>query len=282
MKNILKVIMALLCLILCNSTITVSTLFAETNKADHPPGITNILGMEFVYIKPGKFIMGVPEGDPNHIGDEKPISVTFSEGFYMQTTEVTQGQWTNVMGRNPSDFKNCGADCPVETVSWNDVQLFIKILNFKDKTGKYRLPYEAEWEYACRAGTTTPFSFGTCITSDQVNYCGKLPLPGCHESAFFKKTTPVASYPPNQWGLYDMHGNVEEWCEDWYFVNFIYTPKKYPIQNLYQVMPKEFRYKVVRGGYYGSEALYSRSANRFRHGPIVKYSDTGFRLVLTP
>ena len=111
----------------------------------------------------------------------------------MQTTEVTQGQWKAVMGNNPSKFKN-GDNYPVEKVSWNDVQEFIKAFNRKEGGNKYRLPTEAEWEYACRAGTTTPFSFGRCLPTDQANYDGKYPLTGCSKGRNKKKTVSVASF----------------------------------------------------------------------------------------
>ncbi|TET86837.1 MAG: hypothetical protein E3J46_07280, partial [Desulfobacteraceae bacterium] len=116
--------------------------------------ITNSLGMEFVSIKPGSFMMGSPSSEPGHQGYERQHKVTLTKGFYMQTTEVTQGQWKAVMGNNPSKFKNCGDDCPVEKVSWNDAQGFIRKLNQKEGSDKYRLPTEAEWEYATRAGST--------------------------------------------------------------------------------------------------------------------------------
>jgi formylglycine-generating enzyme required for sulfatase activity len=121
----------------------------------------------------------------------------------MQTTEVTQGQWKAVMGDNPSYFKKCGDNCPVEKVSWDEVQDFIKKLNQKEGGNKYRLPTEAEWEYACRAGTETPFAFGQCLSTDQANYNGNFPLSGCSKGENRKRTLPVASF----WQVFhQMHG----------------------------------------------------------------------------
>ena len=175
--------------------------------------LTNAFGMKFVYIKPGSFMMGSPSGEPGHNRDEVQQHVEFSKGYYLQTTEVTQGEWRAVMGNNPSEFDNCGDNCPVENISFQDVQNFIDKLNQKKGGSKYRLPTEAEWEYAARGGTTTPFAFGKCLSADQANYNGNYPLSGCGQGPYRQKTVPVASFSPNAWGLYDMHGNVWEWCQ---------------------------------------------------------------------
>ncbi|QTA82859.1 Sulfatase-modifying factor enzyme domain-containing protein [Desulfonema limicola] len=172
--------------------------------------------MKFVYIRPGEFMMGSPKDEPERSDDEVLHKVILTKGFYMQTTPVTQAQWKAVMGSNPSRFKDGGDNCPVENVSWDDAQDFIKALNKTAGKQKYRLPTEAEWEYACRAGTKTPFYTGRCLGTDQANYDGNNPLKGCPKGIYRKKTTPVGSFPSNPWGLYDMHGNVWEWCQDWY------------------------------------------------------------------
>ncbi|MCP4155865.1 MAG: formylglycine-generating enzyme family protein, partial [bacterium] len=156
-------------------------------------------------------------GEASRYADEIPQhKVVLTKAFYMQTTEMTQGQWKAVMGYNPSFFKNCIGDCPVEYVSWNDAQEFIRRLNKREGKASYRLPTEAEWEYTCRAGTETPFYFGNCLSTDQANYNGKYPLKGCTQGEYRNKTLSVASFKPNAWELYDMHGNVWEWCSDWY------------------------------------------------------------------
>jgi len=244
----------------------------EAVVAGHPGRkVTNNLGMEFVYIKPGTFMMGSPSNEPKRDNDERQHRVTLTRGFYMQTTEVTQGQWKRVMGSNPSRFKNCGDNCPVEQVSWNDVQKFIGKLNQMEGGNKYRLPTEAEWEYAARAGTDTPFSFGRCLSTEQANYDGNNPMPGCAKGEYRKTPVPVASFPPNAWGLYDMHGNVWEWCQDWF--------GDYPSSSVTDPTgPSLGSYRVNRGGSWGGSAGHCRSADRDRSAPGSRYGDLGFRL----
>jgi len=208
-----------------NSTaISIQTVKKFVESVNYPWGkksvkskkFKNSIGMNFVLIPAGSFMMGSPENEPGRDNDEKQHSVTLIQDYYMQTTEVTQGQWKAVMGNNPSYFKDCGDDCPVEKVSWNDVQTFLKKLNRMDSGYSYRLPTEAEWEYAARAGTTSPFAFGNCLSTNDTNYNGKYPLTGCTKGKYRKKTIPVGSLRKNVWGLFDMHGNVYEWCQDWY------------------------------------------------------------------
>jgi sulfatase modifying factor 1 len=232
------------------------------------------LWMKFEYIKPGSFIMGSPSGESHRDKDEKQHRVTLTKGFYMQTTEVTQGQWKAVMGRNPSHFSNCGNGCPVENISWNDIQKFIRKL--KQKGGKqYRLPTEAEWEYAARAGTATPFFFGDCLSTSQANYDGNYPLRGCPKGQPRKKTVAAACFQPNAWGLYDMHGNVWEWVQDRY--------GDYPSGNVTDPEgPSSGSGRVLRGGSWSSVARICRSANRRGRGPGSRGSHSGFRLVLLP
>jgi len=238
--------------------------------------ISNDLGMEFVYIAPATFIMGSPSDEPNRDSDERPHHVTLTKGYYMQTTEVTQGQWKAVMGDNTSTFKKCGDNCPVEAVSWDTVQDFIQKLNQKEGGNKYRLPTEAEWEYACRAGTETPFVFGQCLSTDQANYNGKYPLPGCSEGEYRKRTLPVASLSPNAWGLYDMHGNVAEWCQDWL--------GDYPSRNITDPTgPSSSEVRVFRGGGWSDSASSCRSADRSGNAPFLyRLEFVGFRLVRNP
>lgn len=165
------------------------------------------------WIEPGTFLMGSPQDEPERDDDEGPQhQVTISQGFWLFDTACTQALWQAVMGKNPSRFK--GADRPVENVSWNNCQDFLKRLNKRLPGLDLNLPTEAQWEYACRAGTTTPFSFGLNITPEQVNYNGEYPYPGGKKGSYRGETVPVASLPPNPWGLYEMHGNVDEWCQD--------------------------------------------------------------------
>ena len=155
--------------------------------------------------------MGSPSGETGRDNDETQHQVTLTKGFYMQTTEVTQGQWMAVMGNNPSYFKNCGNDCPVEQVSWNDVQEFIRRLNQKEGGSSYRLPTEAEWEYAARAGTITPFNTGNCLSTDQANYDGNYPLSGCSKGEYRKTTNESRSLSHRMHGVFttctEMSGN---------------------------------------------------------------------------
>lgn len=167
----------------------------------------------FRWIEAGTFLMGSPDDEPERNSNEKQHSVTLSQGYWLADTACTQALWQTVMGNNPSKFK--GDNLPIEQVSYLDIQEFISRLN--EKTGKsYALPTEAQWEYACRAGTTTAFSFGDTVTPEQVNYDGNYPYGNAKKGLYRQKTVAVKYLPPNAWGLYEMHGNVWEWCNDWY------------------------------------------------------------------
>jgi len=227
--------------------------------------ITNSLGMKFVFIKPGTFMMGSPSNEKERSNEEKQHQVTLTKGFYMQTTEVTQSQWQAVMGSNPSRFK--GDDLPVEQVSWNDIQEFIGKLNRTDSGNRYRLPTEAEWEYAARAGSTTRFSFG-----DDESRLGEY---AWYIGNSVSQTHRVAQKKQNSWGLYDMHGNVWEWVQDW--------KGDYPSGSVTD--PKGLSNgsnRVLRGGSWYNRAGYCRSAHRFRFRPVYRFLNGGFRLVLLP
>jgi len=224
----------------------------------------NQLGMTFVYIPSGAFMMGSPVDEPGRYGDEVLHEVTLTRGFYMQVTPVTQGQWKAVMVGNPSYFKDCGDDCPIENVSWNDAQEFIKKLNKREGVNKYCLPTEAEWEYAARAGSDTAYCFG----DDEAML---------YEYAWYDKNSggrihPVASKKPNFWGLYDMHGNVWEWCEDWY--------RDYPSGSVIDPKgPGIGDIRVRRGGGWYDVARLCRSGVRHSRTPDPRYVNLGFRLV---
>ncbi len=171
---------------------------------------------EMLVIPPGSFEMGSPADEAGRYRDEVPRHrVTLGAAFALGKTEVTQGQWRALMGNNPSYFAACGELCPVEQVTWNDAQQYL--LKLSAKTGKpYRLPTEAEWEYAARAGTTTPFYTGNCIGTDEANYDGNYDYGQCHAGRRNNRgrTLPVGSFAANLYGLYDMHGNVSEWVDD--------------------------------------------------------------------
>jgi formylglycine-generating enzyme required for sulfatase activity len=235
---------------------------------------TNSLAMKFVLIPAGSYMMGSPASEPERDDDERRHRVSISKAFYMQTTEVTQKQWREVMGGNPSQFKNCGDDCPVEMVSWYDVQSFIRNLNEREGTDKYRLPTEAEWEYACRAGTNTPFFFGECLSTNEANYDGNYPMPGCPEGIYRKKPIPVCNFPANAWGLYDMHGNEFEWCQDWY--------GPYPLDGVTDPTgPSSGEKRVLRGGSWDGLVGHTRCANRHGYYPDRRNNSYGFRVAMT-
>jgi formylglycine-generating enzyme required for sulfatase activity len=245
------------------------------NEDSLPQSITNSLGMTFVLIPAGTFMMGSPEDEPGRSSGEILHEVTLTQPYYMQTTQVTQGQWKSVKGNNPSRFKDGGPSCPVEQVSWEDTQAFIYKLNQQEGTGKYRLPTEAEWEYACRAGTDGPFYFGRCLSTDQANYNGNHPLGDCPKGEFREKTTPVGNFECNNYGLYDMHGNVLEWCQDFYG-GYPASPVTDPTG------PENGASRVLRGGTWINHAVDCRSASRYRNWPGRRYRYTGFRLVFSP
>ncbi len=227
----------------------------------------------FRWIAPGTFLMGSPESEPERRENETQHGVTLTQGFWLVDSTCTQALWLAVLGDNPADFKDT-LDHPVESVSWDDVQRFIQALNTQLPDLHARLPSEAEWEYACRAGTTTPFSFGETITPERVNYDGNYPYAGAEKGLARRKTAPVKSLPPNSWGLYEMHGNVWEWCADWYG----YYPTAAVIDPL---GPATGEGRVLRGGSWHSYARRSRSAGRYRYGPDTR-SYFGFRLALGP
>lgn len=220
---------------------------------------------EMVELPAGSFAMGSNRGEP----DEQPLhNVTIAKAFAIGKTEVTQAQWAAVMGanQNPSYFVDCGDNCPVEQVSWEDVQAFIQKLNAK--TGKqYRLPTEAEWEYACRAG-------------DQQDYCGsdnadKVSWNGYNSGSFlFKTPHPVASKEPNAFGLYDMSGNVWEWVEDTYHDNYNGAPTDGSAWTGSSM-------RVLRGGSWGYDQPFSRASARSKFGTNYRYYSYGFRLART-
>jgi formylglycine-generating enzyme required for sulfatase activity len=225
----------------------------------------------FRWIVPGTFLMGSPKDETERSDDETQHPVTLTQGYWMADKACTQALWRAVMGENPAYFKD-NVNNPVEQVSWNDVQEFIIRLNNLVPELEARLPTEAQWEYACRAGTTTPFSFGENITPEQVNYDGNYPYANGEKGLSRGKTIPVKSLPPNPWGLYEMHGNVWEWCYDWY--------GDYPSEPVVDpVEPSTGATRVLRGGSGGSIGGGVHSASRHGGGPGYRGS-IGFRLSL--
>ena len=211
------------------------------------------------WIGPGTFMMGSPDDEKGRFDDEQIHSVTLTLGYWLGETTCTQVLWQAVMGSNPSGFE--GRDRPVENVTWDDCQAFFEKANGLLDGGGLRLPTEAEWEYACRAGTTTPFWFGQDLTPEQANF----------DRAGRKQTAAVKEFPCNGWGLYQMHGNVWEWCQDW--------QGEYPDGPVEDPTgPDMGVHRVFRGGGWGNPARYCRSAYRFAFHPGDRRVILGFRL----
>ncbi len=230
--------------------------------------VTNSLGMKFVWIPPGNFMMGSAKEEKERKNDEIQHKVTLTKGFYMGIYTVTQEEWKELMGKNPSKFTD-GKNLPVETVNWNECQEFIKKLQEKDKK-HYRLPTEAEWEYACRAGTKTPFYCGETISVDQANYNGNYVYGDGKKGVYREKTIPVGSFPANAWGLFDMHGNVWQWCQDSF--------SEYPKTEVTDPLGVTGETRVMRGGSWIDNPLECRSAFRGGSRPLLRHNLVGFRI----
>jgi formylglycine-generating enzyme required for sulfatase activity len=238
----------------------------------HGKPFTNSVGMRFVYIPAGRFIMGSPPDEIGRNEFEIQHEVVLSRGFYLQATEVTQAQWQSVMQINPSEYK--GDDLPIHNVSWIDGKKFIKRLNQLEGDTKYRLPSEAEWEYACRAGSKKAFSTGALTVS------GSALDPFLYRVCWYKANADksphkVGTKSPNAWGLYDMHGNVWEWCQDWWerwYGKFSGDAITDPAG------PTKGRFKIYRGGGWFAGATYQRCASRMRAKPGSKSPGIGFRV----
>lgn len=228
---------------------------------------------DFVWIAPGRFIMGSPRHESGRGDDEQDHEVVLSEGFYLQRVPVSQGLWQAVMESNPAAFAGVDFELPMERVSWQDCQEFLRKLD--SLTGlRHRLPTEAEWEYACRAGSPHALANGRLIR----HYCD--PDPNLDRIAWYcgnsgRRPQPVGSKEPNAWGLFDMHGNVWEWCSDWYGP-YNLSPQVDPTG------PRSGMRKVVRGGSWFSNAGNCRSAARFSLDPDSASDLTGFRVLRSP
>ena len=237
----------------------------------------NSVGMVFKRIHPGTFLMGSPDSEEGTRDNEGPQhEVTIANGFWIQDTPVTRQQYRDVLGEDPSQFKH-DWDCPVESVSWDDCQRFIAALNAREGTTAYRLSSESEWEYACRAGTTGPFSFDLPITTDLANYDGNHSYAGGPKGEYRAKTTPVRQFEANPWGLYDVHGNVWEWCEDWWHKDYLGAPSDGTAWTA-----GEETLRVLRGGSWKGSPAYLRSAGRGGGAPGNRdYGGIGLRLART-
>ncbi|MDQ2098429.1 MAG: bifunctional serine/threonine-protein kinase/formylglycine-generating enzyme family protein [Tychonema bourrellyi B0820] len=232
--------------------------------------------LDMVAIPGGSFVMGSPSTEAERSSDEGPQRTVTVAPFFMGKYPVTQAQYQALMGNNPSHFKGFfkSKQLPVEQVSWDEAVEFCRKLT--QKTGKtYRLPSEAEWEYACRAGTTTPFYFGETITPDLVNYDGNYPYGAAPKGLYRQQTTDVGSFPPNSFGLYDMHGNVWEWCSDKWHDNYSGAPTD---GSSWETGTDNKR--VLRGGSWYFNAVYCRGASRYCLSADDRWRHGGFRVAV--
>jgi len=279
---------------ICMPAVFMTFLIIIASCSDNREGYSTFtsptIGAKLVLIPAGKFLIGP---------SDKQHEVVISKDYYMQTTEITQGQWKKVMGSNPSWFDKCGDNCPVERVSWNDAQKFIERLNQRENTNKYRLPTEAEWEYAARAGTNTALYTGnyelisennapaldpiawytgnSCADYEGANPCSNVPNKqyNCEKCG----PHPVAKKQANAWGLYDMLGNVWEWCQDWY--------GEYPANSVVDPTgPTVGTHPIIRGGSWSyvarlMNASTTQVSSRYGTNKDNDSADIGFRLART-
>jgi uncharacterized protein (TIGR02996 family) len=275
------------------------------------PEVVNDLGMRFALIPPGRFRMGSPPGEAEseefseavqaarayetEIGLEETVhEVELTRGFFLGLFPVTQWQYETVTGTNPSYFGRRDAGkgkvqdipdaelsaFPVESVRWSEAQQFVNILNARpesrEKSWEYRLPTEAEWEYACRGGgvSSTPFHVGASLSSCQANFDGNYPCSRAEKGPYLGRTCAVGSYVPNVLGLFDMHGNVWEWCQDWH-------DKYVGGAAIDPTGPPKGVYRVIRGGAFNFPGWFCRAAHRFGYSPEDKLASVGFRIVLS-
>lgn len=264
--------------------------FSGPGAAAEPKILTNSLGMKLARIPAGTFQMGSPRSERERDSKEELHEVTITRPFYLGVYEVTQAQFVKAGtgAKNRSAFK--GDDRPVENVEWVVAKEFcqkLSALPAEQKAGrKYRLPTEAEWEYACRAGTRTAFHFGNSLSSRQANFNGNYPAGDGKPGKYLRRTAKVGSYSPNAFGLYDMHGNVAEWCADWYDPEYYEdSPDADPLGPPFGVVATRFKnngnqnfFVVVRGGCWVDDARACRSAYRFRAMPKTQYRLIGFRV----
>jgi formylglycine-generating enzyme required for sulfatase activity len=254
---------------------------AQPTPSDPPQGkdftedLGNGVGLEMVAIPAGEFMMGSPKDEADRSDYESPHHKVLVSAFWMGKFPVTQAQYQAVMGNNPSRFAENGANRPVENVSWHDAVAFCERLS--QKTGRaYRLPSEAEWEYACRAGTTTPFYFGMSISRDLVNCKRNLGM--ALIGLFAGETTKVGSFPANAFGLHDMHGNVEEWCQDVWHDSYEGAPTN---GSVWAVGGNQDSRRVRRGGSWDYSPRNCRSAFRYYSNADSRYNSFGFRVCCT-
>jgi formylglycine-generating enzyme required for sulfatase activity len=255
------------------------------------PGEERIVeSVRLCWCPPGEFIMGSPPTESGRRWDETPVRVTLTRGFWMASFETTQGEWTRVMDalptRAPSAEFGLGDRFPVYWVSYSDAEAFCSALTARARHSgsirdawELRIPTEAQWEYACRAGTTTATAFGDALGQHQANFSGE-PRNGGQSVAAARRATSVGSYPPNRWGLYDMHGNIYEWCRDWYHTQLPGGVDP-DLSGVKGVQNRDGTYsRARRGGAWNDDGRMLRSACRLRYEPERNSDHIGFRCVL--
>jgi sulfatase modifying factor 1 len=249
-----------------------------------------VAGIKLCWCPPGRFLMGSPPDELERRPGEDQVEVTLTRGFWMGKYEATQGQWKRVIGKLPGELTAelpAGDAFPVGNVNFAEAEAFCHQLTelgrqsgVLPKPWEFRLPTEAQWEYACRAGTTTATAFGDKLSSKQANFKGK-PYNGAEPGPSLHRATPVGSYPANLWGLHDMHGNVFEWCRDWYRAKLPggVDPDLYSARTTALVNGDGSVSRVRRGGCWADEGWPCRSAFRLRFEPERRYDHIGFRVV---
>lgn len=247
--------------------------------------------IDLCWCPPGRFVMGSPRSEPERRPGEDQVEVTLTRGFWMAKYETTQGLWTRVAGALPGPLTKelpAGDDLPVGNVNFAQTEDFCRRLTERGrKSGElpadweFRLPTEAQWEYACRAGTTTATSFGDSLSSKQANFKGK-PYNGGEPGPSLNRAAPVGSYPTNPWGLHDMHGNTFEWCRDWFHSRLPggTDPDLYAARATAQPSQNGALSRVRRGGAWSDDGWPCRSAFRVRFEPERGYDHIGFRVVV--
>jgi formylglycine-generating enzyme required for sulfatase activity len=242
-------------------------------------------GMALRWCPPGRFRMGSPPSEPDRRPDEAQVDVTLTQGFWMGQYEVTQGQWRRIVGALPGGVADGeGNDLPVHSVNYAEAGEFCRRLTERahasgelPREWEFRLPTEAQWEYACRAGTTTATAFGDKLSANQANFSGK-PYNGAEKGPSLNRAAPVGRYAPNAWGLHDMHGNAFEWCRDWYHARLPGGVDP-DLSSVKGTMNRDGTYsRVRRGGAWNDDGMYCRSAFRLRYEPERRSDHIGFRV----
>jgi len=262
----------------------------QTFEGSRAGDIRQIEGIDLCWCPPGSFMMGSPPEETGHRADEVQVRVTLTRGFWTAKYEATQGQWRRIVGAFPNEAPSAtfgeGDDVPVYWINFEEAEGFCSALTERARRGssalpstwEFRLPTEAQWEYACRAGTVTATAFGNRLGRRQANF-GGAPLDGGDDSPAERRAAKVGNYPANAWGICDMHGNVFEWCRDWYHERLPggSDPDLYTIRGLPN---RDGTYsRVRRGGAWNDDGVICRSAFRLRYEPPRRSDHIGFRVV---